>query len=38
MREEAAEDVQPEALTEAGEAGGVRQRLIQAVAEGPSGR
>jgi hypothetical protein len=36
--EEAAEDGEPEPLADAGEAGGVRQRLIEAVAEGPSGR
>jgi hypothetical protein len=36
--EEAAEDGEPEALADAGEAGGVRQRLVEAIAEGPSGR
>jgi hypothetical protein len=36
--EEAAEDGEPEALADPGEAGGVRQRLVEAVAEGPSGR
>ena len=36
--EGAAEDGETEALAEAGEPGGVRQRLVQAVAEGPTGR